>query len=200
MKKLLIATSNKGKFREIIAGLTGLPFEFVSLDDMSIPHDFKIEEPAMTFEGNAIIKAMMYGNKIGLLTLAEDSGLEVDALDGRPGVYSARHISGTDEDRCGKVLEEMKNVPDKKRGAQYHAVVALYSPKSGEIRTCEGIYRGVIIREPRGMNNFGHDPIFYDKSFHKTCAEMTLEEKNSVSHRGMALKKAREILEQEFSA
>ena len=199
MKQLLIATRNKGKFPEIVAELQGLPFEFLSLMDVkNLPPDFEVEEPAMTFEGNAIIKAMTIGRKTGLITLAEDSGLEVNALNGMPGVYSARYASGSDEDRCNKLLEEIKDVPDEKRGAQFRAVIAIYDPEANKIRTCEGVCMGRIIREPKGNNGFGYDPIFYREEFRRTTAEMTVAEKNSISHRGIALREARKILEKEF--
>lgn len=193
-RKLLIATRNKGKLEEIRLELHDLPFEVVGLEEAGVPKEFDVEEPAMTMEGNAIIKAMTYGRKTGLLTLAEDAGLEVDALYGRPGVLSARYAPGTDEDRYRKLLEELKEVSDDKLGAQFRAVVAIYNPASEKIRTCEGIYRGVITREPKGMNGFGYDPIFYNTELKKTNAEMTKKEKNLVSHRGMALRMAKLIL------
>lgn len=198
-KKLLIATRNKGKLPEIVMELNDLPLEFLSLNDISnLAPDFEVEEPAMTFEGNAIIKAIMFGKKTGSTTLAEDAGLEVDALGGRPGVYSARYAIGTDRERCQKLLGELKDVPDEERGAQFHAVFAVYDPVTHKIRTCEGIYRGRIIREPKGSNGFGFDPIFYSDDLKKTYAEMTMEEKNSVSHRGRALNKVWEVLKNEF--
>ena len=197
--KLLIATRNGGKFPEIISKLKGLNLQFLNLNDISdLPPDFEVEEPAMTFEGNAIIKAMTLGKKTGLVTLADDSGLEVDALGGRPGVYSARYAPGTDKDRYKKLLNELKDAPDDKLGAQFRCVIAIYNPANEKIRTCEGIYRGRLIREPRGNNGFGYDPIFYNDNSGKTNAEMTMEEKNRLSHRGLALEKAREILTEEF--
>lgn len=152
----------------------------------------------MTMEGNAIIKAFTYGHKTGLLTLSEDAGLEVDALGGAPGVFSARYCQGTDQDRYLKLLKEMKNISGQDRTAQFKAVVAIYDPQSGKIRTCQGIYRGKIITEPRGQNGFGYDPIFLNEKMNKTNAEMTVEEKNSVSHRGQAWRQAMEILKNEF--
>ena len=152
----------------------------------------------MTFEGNAIIKAMTYGHLTENLTLADDAGLEVDALDGRPGVHSARYAPGTDADRYNALLQELHDVPKHARGAQFCAVIAIYDPTSTKIRTCEGIYRGVLRREPQGQNGFGYDPIFYDPKAGKTAADMTVEEKNTVSHRGRALQAARTLLKKEF--
>ena len=198
-KKLLIATRNKGKFPEIVFRLKGLYLDFLNLNDIKdLPKDYEVEEPATTFEGNAIIKAMTLCGKTGLMTLADDSGLEVDALDGRPGIYSVRYAPGTDEDRYKKLLEELRNVPDNKLGAQFRCVIAIHDPRSEKVWTCEGIYRGVIISEPKGSNGFGYDPIFYNKKLRKTNAQMNVEEKNSVSHRGIALAKAYHILEKEF--
>ena len=198
-KKLLIATRNLGKFPEIIAKLQGLPFEFLNLNDIEeLPSDYEVEEPAMTFEGNAVIKAMTLGKKTGLMVLADDSGLEVDALGGKPGVYSARYIAGSDEDRYGKLLQELADVPDDQRGAQFRCVIAVYDPATERVRTCEGTYRGRIVREPSGSQGFGFDPVFYDEELGKTLAEMAIEEKNAVSHRGRALAKMRKVLEEEF--
>jgi XTP/dITP diphosphohydrolase len=197
--KLLIATRNKAKFRELVAGLEGLPLALIDLDDMSaLPKDFTVEEPAMTFEGNAIIKAMTLGKKTGLLVLAEDSGLEVDVLDGRPGIRSARYAEGSDEDRCRKLVDEVKGIPEDKLQAQFRCVIAIYDPATDKVRTCEGVYRGRISRQPRGEGGFGYDPIFYNERLRKTNAEMSIEEKNSVSHRGIAIRRAREILARDY--
>ncbi len=152
----------------------------------------------MTFEGNAIIKAMTCGHLTGCLTLADDAGLEVDALAGRPGVHSARYAPGTDADRYRALLRELHDIPDHDRGAQFRAVMAIYDPNHTKIRTCEGIYRGVLLRQPQGQNGFGYDPIFYDPKAGKTAAEMTVEEKNTRSHRGQALQIARTLLKEEF--
>ncbi|MEX2033387.1 MAG: RdgB/HAM1 family non-canonical purine NTP pyrophosphatase [Candidatus Colwellbacteria bacterium] len=198
-RKLLIATRSGGKFPEIIALLEDLPLHFLNLRDIpEIPDGFEVEEPAMTFEGNAIIKAMTLGKRTGLLTLAEDAGLEVDALEGRPGVHSARYAPGTDMDRCIKLLLGLEGVPEGKRTARYRAVAVIYDPENDIVRTCEGSIEGEITKEPKGVNGFGYDPIFFSSKFNKTLAEITLEEKNSISHRGRAMRKAREILEKEF--
>jgi XTP/dITP diphosphohydrolase len=198
-KQLLIATKNRRKFLEIVTELGRLPFEFLDLDAISsLPEGFMVEEPAMTLEGNAIIKAMSLGKNTGLMVLADDSGLEVEALGGSPGVYSARYAPGSDEDRCRKLLKELEQIPDDQLQARFRCVIAIYDPATGKVRTCEGIYRGRIVREPRGANGFGYDPIFYNEGLRKTNAEMSLQEKNSVSHRGIALRRAREILEREY--
>jgi XTP/dITP diphosphohydrolase len=199
-RKLLIATRSKGKFPEITAELAGLPFHFINLRDLpGSPDDYEVEEPATTFEGNAIIKAMTLGSKTGYLVLADDSGLEVDALDGRPGVYSARYAPGSDEDRNRKLLREMDGVPESRRTARFRAVIAVYDPKTDKIRLCEGVSEGRILPELRGSHGFGYDPVFFNESLAKTNAELTLEEKNRISHRGMALREVRKVLEAEFT-
>src|SRR3989344_1895100 len=163
MRKILIATRSKGKFPEIVAELRGLPFEFLNLTDIpELPPKLEVEEPAFTFEGNAIIKAMTLGKKTGLLTLAEDAGLEVDILNGRPGVYTARYAPGTDEDRYRKLLNELQNVSEEKRTARFRAIIAIYDPGNDRVRTCEGTYEGRIAFGPAGSNGFGYDPIFYN--------------------------------------
>ncbi|HWO07689.1 MAG TPA: RdgB/HAM1 family non-canonical purine NTP pyrophosphatase [Candidatus Paceibacterota bacterium] len=199
MRQLLIATRSKGKFPEIVAGLKDLPLEFLNLNDVpGLPKDFAVEEPATTFEGNALIKAMTLGRKTNLLTLADDSGLEIDALGGRPGVYSARYASGDDKNRYTKVLSELADVPEEKRTARFRAVIAVFDPESDKVRTCEGVCEGSITTEPRGADGFGYDPIFLNDELGKTLAELTLEEKNSISHRGKALRAAREIMVKDF--
>ncbi|MDP2648578.1 MAG: RdgB/HAM1 family non-canonical purine NTP pyrophosphatase [bacterium] len=196
MRELLIATSNQGKLREIREALGEIPFEMLTLADVESGED--VEETGATLEENAILKARTYGERTGKLTLAEDSGLEVNSLGGRPGVMTARYATGSDEDRYRKLLDEMKDAPDEKRGARFRAVAAVYDPKGGKVRTCEGEYRGKIAREPRGAGGFGYDPIFFSDELQKMGAEMSAEEKNSVSHRGKAIAKAREILLNEF--
>ena len=199
MKKLLIGTRSKGKFPEIVSELSGLPFVFLNLNDVSeLPPDFEVEEPALTFEGNALIKAMTLGKKTGILTLAEDAGLEVDALGGRPGVFTARYAPGTDEARYRKLLDELRHVPEEKRTARFRATMALYDPANDKVRTCEGVYEGRIALEPTGNNGFGYDPIFYNEALNKTNAQMSMEEKNKVSHRGKALQKIKIILQRDF--
>jgi len=193
MKKILIATHSKGKFPEIKKILKGLPFKIVNLDDVGI--DFEVEETGSTFRENAILKARSYGKITGLLTLAEDAGLEVDVLNGAPGVYSARYCPGTDEDRYRLLLRNLRGVSAKKRIARFKAVVAIFDPKSKKVRTCQGVLEGRITFEPKGEHGFGYDPIFYVPQLRKRTAELTAEEKNKISHRGKAWRKARKILE-----
>ena len=196
MRELLIATGNPMKFEEIAHALSGTPFKLLSLKDVGL--DFEVEEPGETLEGNAIIKAFTYGKRSGKLTLADDTGIEVDALDGRPGVKSARYAS-TAPERNQKLLEEMKDVPEGKRGARFRGVLAVYDPERGDkIRVAEDFFRGEILQESRGERQFGYDPLFYIPEIGKTYAELSLEEKNAVSHRGKALAKMREILLNEF--
>jgi len=197
MRELLIATGNDGKVREIREFLQGTPFTVVGLKDKSIERE--VEEVGTTFEGNAIIKAMTYGKWSNTLTLAEDSGLEIDALGGRPGVYTKPYAEGTPDQGHQKIFDEMKNVPDDKRGAQMHSVIAIYDPSTDKVRLCEGIARGKITHKARGTNGFGQDPIVeYDEGRGKTGGEMTIAEKNAISHRGKSLVKAKEILLNEF--
>lgn len=199
MEKLLIGTRNGGKYKEIKPLLAGVPFKIICLEDISgLPPDFEANETGRTFEENAILKARTYGAMADMLTIAEDAGLEIDALNGRPGIRSARYIKGSDTDRYQKILQEMRDVPDDKRGAQFTAVVAIFDPKTKKMQTCRGEYHGIITRKPRGENGFGYDPIFFNVELGKTNAELTVEEKNAVSHRARAFARAREILLREF--
>lgn len=199
VEKLLVATGNINKLKEIIQEMNGLPVEIVGLNDVAeLVAGFEVEETEDNFEGNAILKAKQYAKKTGMLTLADDSGLCVDALGGRPGVYSARYAPGTGEDRNNKLLEEMSGVPEDKRTARYVAAVAIYDPETDKLRTCEGKCEGYIKTSPSGNNGFGYDPIFFCTEANKTMAELTMDEKNAVSHRGKALKQAKEILERDF--
>lgn len=194
MKKLLVATKNPGKVREIQAVLSDLPVEIVTLEQY--PEAPEVEEAGATFLENAVAKAVAYARFSGLLSLADDSGLEVDALDGAPGVFSKR-FGSCDPERIAKILELMRDVPDEKRTARFRCVVAVASP-DGRVETCEATLEGFIAREPRGTNGFGYDPIMYVPELGKHVAELSLEEKNAISHRGKALIKARELLKEKF--
>lgn len=195
MKKILIATRSKGKFPEIVSLLSGTEYEFLNLNDIpSIPNDFEVEEKGETFEGNAIIKAMTFGAITGLSVIADDSGLCVDSLEGRPGVYSARYAKGTDYDRYMKLLDELKNTSTEKRTARFICTLVFYDPKNNFVHIEKGTQDGLILTEPKGNNGFGYDPVFFNIEVGKSVGEMTMEEKNQVSHRGKAFKKMREFL------
>lgn len=194
MIKLLIATRNPGKAREYEELLADLPFEVTWLEAEGIEEE--VEETGSTFEENAILKAATYAKLSGLLTWADDSGLEVDALGGWPGVASARHAgpNATDMDRIRILLDRLRSAPEDRRGAVFRCVVAIATPE-GEVITAQGETRGVILDAPRGQGGFGYDPIFYVPEYGRTYAEMTSEEKHAVSHRGQAARRARRLLQ-----
>ncbi len=185
---LVIATRNEGKTREIRSLLKDFPVEIKDLNDFGpIP---PCVEDGKTFEENAYKKASFTAKVLGLPALADDSGLEVEALGGRPGVYSARYAgpNATDEENNRKLLQEMKGITNRK--ARFCCVISIAVP-TGFALTYEGYCEGLITEEPRGTNGFGYDPIFYYEPMGKTFAEMTLEEKIAVSHRGKALQELR---------
>lgn len=182
--KLLLATKNPGKLRELRA-LVGDLFQIASLDDHPGP---EVDETGETFEENARLKALAHSARTGLPTLADDSGLCVDALGGAPGVRSARYAAGTDADRIEKLLSELRAVPDERRGAEFRCALCLALP-SGETIVEVGECRGRIIAEPRGRNGFGYDPIFFIPELGRTMAELAPEEKGRISHRARALAK-----------
>ncbi len=192
--KILVATHNPGKRREYADLLAGTGAEFLTLDDVGIDTD--IEETGASLEDNARLKAAGYARLSGLLTLADDSGLEVDALDGRPGVHSARYAGpgAGDVDRYHKLLRELSGVPDATRTARLRCVVALCTPE-GEIYTASGTCEGYIGHEPRGEHGFGYDPVFVVAGQGgKTLAELPPDLKNRISHRAHALEAIRPTL------
>jgi XTP/dITP diphosphohydrolase len=193
MAKLLLATNNKGKAREYRSLLAGVPFELVTPDQLGL--DAEVEETGTTFEANATLKATTLAAQSGLLSLADDSGLEVDALDGEPGTLSARYAgeNASDADRVRYLLSKMQNVPEGKRQARFKCVIAIANP-DGKVELCSGECDGIITFAPKGDRGFGYDPIFYLPELGKTMAELPPEEKNRISHRGRAAMKAREVL------
>ena len=195
MRKLLISTGNKDKIIEIRDEYKDLEYEIVSPDQLGL--DLNVEETGSTLEENALLKARAGAEASNLLTLADDTGLEVDALDGRPGIYSARFAGeeATYQDNNQKLLELLKNYPEEERKACFVTVAALVDPATGREETVRGICRGRIISEFRGKNGFGYDPIFYLPEKGRTFAELTTEEKNRISHRANALKKMKKILD-----
>ena len=190
--RLLVATNNPGKVREYDDLLDGLGLDLCGLADIGLS---KVEETGQTFAENALIKAQAFSQACHLLTLADDSGLEVEALSGAPGVYSARYAGkgASDADRYRKLLAALDGVPWEKRAARFQCVIALAWP-DGRIETFEGQCDGVIAFEPRGTNGFGFDPVFYMPEHGCTMAELPTEVKNRVSHRARAAALARERL------
>ncbi len=193
--EIVLATRNKKKIEEIRRIIVGLPITILSLDNF--PDCPETVEDRDTFEGNAVKKAVEVCRCAGKPALADDSGLEVDALGGAPGVYSARYAGGpgdgNDVRNYEKLLAELKDVPDDKRGAQFVCCMALAFP-DGTVKTFLGYAKGCIGHEPKGKTGFGYDPVFLPKSCKRTFAEMTGEEKDKLSHRGKALEKLSEFL------
>lgn len=185
---LVLATRNKGKTREIRRMLEGFPVEIKNLDDFGpIP---EVEEDGETFDDNAYKKAAFAARVLGYPAMADDSGLVVDALDGAPGVYSARYAgdTATDAENSAKLLEAMKGKTDRK--AAFECVISIALP-TGPALTYEGRCEGVIAEAPQGDNGFGYDPLFYFPDKGRTFAQLTMDEKSQVSHRGKALKEVK---------
>jgi len=182
MKKLVLATKNKNKVAEINDILKTLDIQVVELKG-----EFNPDESGSTFLENAYIKAYEAAKLTGMPALADDSGLVIDALGGRPGIYSARYADHTQK-RNEKVLKELKEVPSDKRTARFVCAMVVVDPSGKTLHSCEGICEGIIINEYRGTNGFGYDPIFFMPELNKTMAELTLDEKNNYSHRSKALK------------
>ena len=193
IEKILVATRNKSKMAELVELLRPLRVTLVSLDDLSIGEE--IEETGETFKENAILKAEGYGQLGGLITIADDSGIEVDALGGAPGIYSARYGGEglTDLDRNNLLLKDVEKVPEQELTARFRCVVALWIPEDKTV-TFEGKIEGVLIRVSSGNNGFGYDPIFFYEPMNKTLADIGPEEKEKISHRGFAVRMAREYL------
>ena len=186
-RTIVIGSHNEGKVREVRSALAGLPLELPSLADF--PQATPPEETGSTFAENARLKALELARQLGLWVLADDSGLCVDALGGRPGVESARYAGpdATDAERVAKLLEELREVEPRRRGARFVCVLVLASPERVVLEV-EGECRGRITRCPRGSNGFGYDPVFFYPDFGATFAEVSTEAKNQVSHRGRALR------------
>ena len=198
MPKLLLATKNAAKVREYLLPLQGIPCDIVTLSDAGI--DVAVRETGETMEENASIKARAYASASNLTALADDSGLEVDALGGEPGVLSARYAGEgvSDRQRLDFLLSKLSHVPWEQRAARFRCVIAIATPK-GAVELCQGECHGIIAFEPKGEGGFGYDPIFFLPELGKTMAELTIEEKNEISHRGKAARRARQILERYVS-
>ena len=194
MIRLLVASNNLGKVREFQTLLEGLPFLLTTLKDAGI--NVAVDEVGSTYQENAQLKAETYARLSGQLTLADDSGLEVAALGGEPGPRAARYAgeNASDRERIDYLLAKLRNVPWEQRKARFCCVIALAIPGCG-VEICRGECEGYITLEPKGEKGFGYDPVFYLPEFGKTMAELSLEEKNKISHRARAAKCARAILE-----
>lgn len=193
MRDILVATTNRHKLEEYRAIFADLPYRLLSLRDKHI--DLDIEETGTTFAENAELKALTYANMSGLLSLADDSGLEIDALGGAPGVYSAR-FAGKEtpyEERFRLLLAQLESLPEERRTARFRCAITIAEP-SGFHRTVEAAIEGVIADAPHGTQGFGYDPIFLVPDLGKTTAELAPEEKNRISHRGKAARLAAALL------
>jgi len=194
MPRLLLATNNEGKLREYRSLLNGLGYQLVSPKELGITT--KVAETGSTMAENAILKATAFASESNLLTLADDSGLEVDALGGQPGVLSARYAgeNTSQQELINHLLSRLKDVPEEKRGARFRCVIAIATP-SGEVKTCSGECPGFITFKASGSHGFGYDPIFYLPQLKRTMAQLTMAEKNGISHRARAAARARKLLE-----
>jgi len=192
-KKLLVATGNPGKLAEYVDLLAGVPYQLTSLTAERIT--FEVEENGTSYEENARLKAAAYAQASGLLTLADDSGLEVDALNGEPGPLSARYGGSglSDAGRVRLLLVKLAAVPNAQRTARFVCVIAIAEP-AGASHLVRGECHGIIIREPRGTSGFGYDPVFLLPEPGLTLAELSQEQKNTLSHRARAAQQARSVL------
>ncbi len=198
MKKVILASGNKHKFDEINAVVKEYGLELIPMSELGVGAD-DIEETGDTFEENALIKARAIMDKANNMVIADDSGIEVDVLDGRPGVYSARYAGedATFDDNNKKLLMEMKDVPYDLRKAKFVTVLACLFPNGDEI-VVRGEVNGFITYEPQGEKGFGYDPLFYVPSLKKTYAQLTQDEKNKISHRGIAISKLKKELDKKI--
>ena len=191
--QIVLASSNAGKIAEFQLFFKKIPIEWIPQSELSIDD---ADETGKTFIENAILKARHAAAASGMPALADDSGLVVNALDGKPGVYSSRYAP-TNEARIKKLLADMKNIPDDERTASYHSVLALVEYENDPAPLiCHGIWEGEITREARGSNGFGYDPIFYVPTHDCTAAELDTAEKNRISHRGQAMMQLLEIFQE----
>jgi XTP/dITP diphosphohydrolase len=190
----VLATANRAKAREMAALLAGIPFRIVNLSDfpgLSLPPEGEI-----SYAENALGKARAVASATGELALADDSGIEVDALGGGPGVLSARYGGPglSDPERCEVMLREIASVPREKRTARFRCLIGIVCPRRGRETTVEGVVEGVLLESPRGTGGFGYDPLFFYPPLGRGFAELSAEEKNRVSHRAQACQRAREWL------
>lgn len=194
MSTLLLGTQNKGKLKELRQLLADLPLELYSLDDF--PAIKSVPETGATFSENASLKAAGYARQTGMLALADDSGLEVDALDGAPGVLSARYAGAgaSDAERTAKLLDELKGTPVENRSARFICAVAIANPEGEVLKIFIGTCDGRIDFAPNGSEGFGYDPVFIPGGYEESFGQLKSEIKNQLSHRARALSAAREFL------
>ena len=188
MKKIVLASNNKGKVREINQILTELDISVLPQSEFNVD---EAEETGLTFVENAILKARNAAEQSGLPAIADDSGIEVDALNGEPGIYSARYagVGASDEDNLQKLLGALQDVPDEKRTARFQCLmVYMRHANDPTPLICQGVWEGIITHEPQGENGFGYDPVFYVPDHNCTSAQLSAEVKNALSHRGQALR------------
>lgn len=194
MRKIIFATGNEGKMKEIRMILSDLGYEICSMKEVGL--DMEIEENGTTFEENAIIKAKAISERTGEIVLADDSGLEVDYLNGEPGIYSARFL-GEDTPYDVKnryIIDQLADAKGDERSARFVCAIACVFP-NGDVKTTRGTIEGLIGYEQKGSNGFGYDPIFYIPEYDCTTAELSSEVKNEISHRGKALEAMKEIIQ-----
>ena len=191
--KIVMGSGNAGKLREIAKILGELNLTVVAQAEFGVS---EVEEIGSTFVENALIKARHAANATGLPAIADDSGLAVDVLNGRPGVYSARYSGpdASDEQNVDRLLDELSGVPHEQRGAAFHCVACFVTPDDPDSIIAEGEWRGLILDERRGDGGFGYDPIFYDAELGCSSAQLSAEQKNARSHRGKALRKLAQVL------
>ena len=193
-RKLLVATHNKGKVTEFAEMLGDLNLDWLSLDDIGVTTD--VVETGSSFRENALLKAHSYAAETGLLTLADDSGLVVDALNGRPGVYTARYGGAglSHEERYRLLLQNLQEVAWPERTARFCCVIACVAPNGALLGEAEGVCEGMIAQEPKGGGGFGYDPVFYLPDLQQTMAEVDSRVKHQLSHRGRALRQIEPLL------
>jgi len=192
--KILFASQNQDKLKEL-QNLQGRTLKVILPSQAGLPADFDVAETGKTFKQNAVLKAKAYGSKTKLLSLADDSGLIIDYLNGQPGIHSARFAQGNFPKACQKILKLLKNVPQQKRTARFVCVMALYNPQTKKIKTFIGKAEGWIAFKPQGKGGFGYDSIFTSKDLNKTFAQVSSKEKNKFSHRAKALEKLKTYLQ-----
>lgn len=188
MKKIVLASNNPGKAREINQLLEGSGITVLAQSELGVP---EVEETGLSFVENALLKARNAAERTGLPAIADDSGLEVDALDGAPGIYSARYagLGATDQENLQKLLADLAGVPQARRGARFQCLmVYLRHALDPTPLICQGTWEGRVLPEPRGANGFGYDPVFYAPTHDCSAAELPPEVKNHLSHRGQALR------------